>query len=185
MLPDRWIERIFDRMAGLYGSKFADLWSGTDPQTVRQVWAEKLADFADKPLAIRQSLDALDAHPFPPTLPEFLTLCRDSAKRCYQPQSRTSDYPLLGYTATDEDIAEAKRRMKRMDLTADRDPLDWARRPVSAIAARAVIETAQRDHRFRAIVADLQAEGVLDESGHVVKLWDRSLKQFVPFGGPR
>jgi hypothetical protein len=68
-------------MAALYGSKFADLWRGTDAAAVRRMWAEKLGGFHDKPEAIKSALDALDERPFPPTLPEFIGLCRDAARR--------------------------------------------------------------------------------------------------------
>ena len=56
VLPDSWIVRIFDHMAAMYGSKFADLWRGTEPEKVRAMWAEKLAGFADKPKAIKLAL---------------------------------------------------------------------------------------------------------------------------------
>lgn len=81
MLPDAWIERLFDRLAALYGSKFADLWKNTDLQNVKATWAEKLGGFGDRPDIIRHALDACDDRPWPPTLPEFLGLCRDQARR--------------------------------------------------------------------------------------------------------
>lgn len=81
MLPDAWIERLFDRLAALYGSKFADLWKNTDLQNVKATWAEKLGGFADRPEIIRHALDSCDDRPWPPTLPEFIGLCRDQARR--------------------------------------------------------------------------------------------------------
>lgn len=80
-LPDGWVERIFEHMSCAYGSKFSDQWGGQDPATLRAFWARKLAGFADKPHAIKAALYSLDDRPFPPTLPEFITLCRTAARR--------------------------------------------------------------------------------------------------------
>ena len=81
VLPDAWITRLFEQMSGLYGVKFTDLWNGTDIASVKAIWAQKLGGFADKPECIKDALNALDERPFPPTLPEFLTLCRTAANR--------------------------------------------------------------------------------------------------------
>ena len=45
-------------MAGLYGSKFADLWNGSNMETVQRLWAEKLGGFKTMPGAIKEALDA-------------------------------------------------------------------------------------------------------------------------------
>lgn len=81
VLPDSWIERLFDRLSALYGVKFLDMWKGTDLANVKQTWAEKLGGFCDRPEIIRDALDACDDRPFPPTLPEFMGACRDAARR--------------------------------------------------------------------------------------------------------
>ena len=81
VLPDAWVEEIFRRLAALYGSKFADLWKGTDTESVKAVWAQKLAGFHDKPYVLKAALDACDDKPWPPTLPEFLGFCRNAAGR--------------------------------------------------------------------------------------------------------
>lgn len=81
VLPDAWVERIFERMAALHGSKFADLWGATNPENLKRVWAEKLGGFFDRPNIIKDALDACDSIPNPPTLPVFLNICRDVARR--------------------------------------------------------------------------------------------------------
>ena len=43
------------------------------------MWAEKLAGFRERPDAIRRVLDTLPPHP--PTLPEFVALCRQSCPK--------------------------------------------------------------------------------------------------------
>lgn len=75
------IERVFLRLSSLYGSKFADLWKGSDMGDVKSLWAEKLGMFAGNLSVIGSALDACDEKPWPPTLPEFLGLCREASAR--------------------------------------------------------------------------------------------------------
>lgn len=77
-LPVEWVEKIFTLMACTYGNKFADLWSGQDMQTVKAHWAKKLGGFTGT--AIAKAIYSLDK-PFPPTLPEFIELCKQAARR--------------------------------------------------------------------------------------------------------
>lgn len=107
VLPESWISKIFDHISGLYGSKFADLWRGTDPATVKRTWAEKLAGFQTMPKAIKEALDALDSKPFPPTLPEFIALCREAAIR------HQTDLPKLEHKPTQEELDKAHEAMLR------------------------------------------------------------------------
>lgn len=73
-LPNGWIERLFGRMVGYYGARFADAWRGCDVEEVKRVWSEELAQYSGE--EIRRGIDRLRDRPFPPTLPEFLALCR-------------------------------------------------------------------------------------------------------------
>lgn len=73
-LPEAWIDSLFGRMIGSYGSKFADLWRGTDLQSVRRLWATELAELTREELKL--GAESLRTRPFPPTLPEFFALCR-------------------------------------------------------------------------------------------------------------
>ena len=81
-LPESWIERIFSRMSSLYGSLFRDRWRDCDLVEVKRVWAEELASFTDNPECFGLALKALiDDCKFPPTLPEFVAICRKSYRR--------------------------------------------------------------------------------------------------------
>lgn len=73
-LPNAWIERLFERMAGMYGSKFADMWAGQPPETVKRIWSDGLAGLTGEQIAT--GLRACMTRQWPPTLPEFVTLCR-------------------------------------------------------------------------------------------------------------
>lgn len=91
-----WIERLFDRMAGLYGARFADAWRGVDPERVKRTWAEELAGFTGEEIA--RGVTALKTRDWPPTLPEFVKLCRppadaraDWAEACEQMRIRLKE----------------------------------------------------------------------------------------------
>ena len=73
-LPESWIDRLFERMSAYYGSRFADAWRGTDASVVKRVWAEALGTYSAT--EIKLGVDSLNGCKWPPTLPEFLLLCR-------------------------------------------------------------------------------------------------------------
>lgn len=124
-LPENWVAKIFDHMSGLYGSKFSDLWRGSDLGTVRRMWAEKLSGFATMPKAIKEALDALDDKPYPPTLPEFLAMCREAGRR------HEGNKPSIEYKPTQEEQARAAdviRKVSARIATDTRDHKAWARK---------------------------------------------------------
>jgi len=167
-LPAEWIERIFALMLASYGAKFTDLWRGTDLAAVKALWAQKLAGFSDQPKAIKAALDALDERPFPPTLPEFLALCREAAKRTGTAQQA------LPYRPTEADIARvravAAEAAKAVTL-ADYDPLDWARNPKSQKALNDAIDGAKRSMALAQIIAEHIANGICNEAGKLLKAY--------------
>lgn len=75
-MPTLWIERLFDKLSCYYGSKFGDLWRGCEIRSVKRTWAKALAGYS--PEEVKHGLDACLSRIFPPTLPEFLMLCRQS-----------------------------------------------------------------------------------------------------------
>ena len=87
-LPLGWVRKLFAELQGNYGARFLDMWrsgqadtNGDDLglQNAMDMWAEKLAGFRERPDAIRRVLDTLPKHP--PTLPEFVELCRTSCPK--------------------------------------------------------------------------------------------------------
>lgn len=61
-------------MVAFYGARFADAWRGTNADVVKAVWADELRDLL--PEEWRRGVASLRTRAFPPTLPEFLALCR-------------------------------------------------------------------------------------------------------------
>lgn len=77
-LPAKWIAHLMMKMQAMYGAKFTQQWQGIDPGALQDEWAEQLAGFAGEELAA--GLAACRERPFPPTLPEFMVLCRPPIK---------------------------------------------------------------------------------------------------------
>lgn len=73
-LPDAWAERVFERLENFYGQKWNDSLGGIKRDRVRQAWAEELAEYSGDEIAT--GLHACRSRTWPPTLPEFLLLCR-------------------------------------------------------------------------------------------------------------
>ncbi len=152
-LPDDWINSLFDRLEAAYGSRWQNMWGNSSLQNVKDLWAEKLAGFFDNPKAIGYALNALDEHPFPPTLPEFLALCRKAPR----PELQALPAP----AANPEKVKEFSNDAVKV-TTVCKDMHGWAKRPKSQIALNAVIELAKKGERD--FIEYLEA---LRESGRV------------------
>jgi hypothetical protein len=98
-LPEPWIERLFSRFEAMYGARFADAWRGCNLQRVKAVWAEELGGYSREELS--SGIAACLTKDWPPTLPEFLKLCR----------------PPVDFTAA---LIEAVEQMARRDSGSDR-----------------------------------------------------------------
>jgi hypothetical protein len=72
-LPVEWIDRLFMRLAAMYGNKFTKMWDGIPRQDQINTWAEMLGDMDKNDLSI--GLKNCISQPYPPTLPEFRLLC--------------------------------------------------------------------------------------------------------------
>ncbi len=68
------IEALFGKFAALYGTRFAQMWRGTNLAEVKTEWAEALSGY--KMGEVKAGLLACREKPWPPTLGEFLALCR-------------------------------------------------------------------------------------------------------------
>lgn len=71
-LPDAWIDRLFMRFAVLYGKHWLDMWAGIPMEQVKAAWASELASVPAERFG--PALQAVGK--FPPTLPEFVALCK-------------------------------------------------------------------------------------------------------------
>lgn len=73
-LKMQWIEKLFERMISLYGNKFLDMWRDIDLQGVKETWAQELGKLSRDEIA--RGANALSQQEWPPTLPQFISLCK-------------------------------------------------------------------------------------------------------------
>lgn len=75
-LPQRYVGRVFERLANQLGTKVADLYAGANPDGVQYEWATGLAGFSAAEIA--HGLAACQHRKFAPNIGEFAQLCRPS-----------------------------------------------------------------------------------------------------------
>jgi hypothetical protein len=81
-LPDAWVRRLFERFAELYGAqKVAAMWGDVGTDRLVPVWAETLGKFDAATLAAAVKAMPEREAMWPPTLPEFVALCREQQVR--------------------------------------------------------------------------------------------------------
>jgi hypothetical protein len=73
-IPQRWVETLFAKMSAFYGSRFADMWRGSNVLEVQKAWAIELKKLSSAQL--KAGVDALTAFTKPPSLPEFIEHCK-------------------------------------------------------------------------------------------------------------
>lgn len=72
--PEAVVDALFARFAAFYGKHWLDLWADIPVAAVKAEWAYRLQSMPMD--ALRLAVEHLLKHSkFPPTLPEFYTLC--------------------------------------------------------------------------------------------------------------
>jgi hypothetical protein len=71
-----WIERIFARLSGIYGSEFTYKWADVDNESLKAEWGDALGGFHADDIAA--ALQSCRSQPKAPNLPEFAALCRQN-----------------------------------------------------------------------------------------------------------
>jgi hypothetical protein len=75
MLPLEWVDKLFLKLAVIYGSEVVRKYQGIDAQAVKQEWSNILGGFSNRPEAIKFALDHLPSDRCPNAL-QFRDLCR-------------------------------------------------------------------------------------------------------------
>lgn len=88
-LPSAWVDRLFQRFSVMYGKHWADQWEGVPMADVKDAWRTELGGIRGEQLG--KALQSCGK--FPPTLPEFVALCRQAvtppAQRLFLPSPQT------------------------------------------------------------------------------------------------
>ena len=162
------MRKIFAELQGNYGSRFLDMWrsgqtldDGRDAgiENAKGQWADKLAGFATCPERIGKALKNLPQHP--PTLPEFVALCRQQ----YGEQHKALPAPMMSDEQYHDRMAELERAARRI-AEPHQDMLGWARTPPVIGSGdsweRLIVDLViAGDGRFRPILAEHMQAGVI------------------------
>jgi len=73
-LPQAWAVKLIDALHLTYGTRFLQAWERIDMAKLAWHWGEEMAGFTEAEIAA--GLSACKTRPWPPTLPEFMFLCR-------------------------------------------------------------------------------------------------------------
>lgn len=128
-MPEPWIEKLFQRFEDFYGAKWAAQYGDFPRERVKRTWAEELAGFRDMPKAIAAALQAQKASVFPPTLPEFLALCRTAARAENQPADALMlDAPKADPERVQQITSQAVETFRKPDTTDYHACWRWAKK---------------------------------------------------------
>jgi len=73
-IPYSWVEKFFGNLTMLYGNRMEKMWQGLDRNQVMAFWHQKLDGYSRDEFT--RGVKAVDSLEYPPTLPQFLNLCR-------------------------------------------------------------------------------------------------------------
>ena len=166
VLPDAWIEKIFQRFEDFFGAKWAAQYGSFPRDRVKRTWAEELAGFSDKPEAIARALKNLG--PFPPTLPEFKALLRESARSIGEKTPALTHQPTPEERQRSRESAEAVSRTLKAK-SSDGIDAHWATHPRGEMHLKFIFDAAKKDQRFRPCIAEMVKDGICTEDGHLLK----------------
>lgn len=148
------VERLFDKLTLIFGvQKVGSMWEGIeDRSSVLRLWEQQLSRF--HPQSIGAALQAVidSGKEWPPTLPEFVEMCRQSAVGRQNAQA-------IGYTQDVTPQGEALQNLERIKSMMSRvgeagriDPMHWAKHPKSLQAVMLLVRGAKADNRLRDIL---------------------------------
>lgn len=166
-LPPAWIDRLFARLTAYFGvQKVGAMWAGADMDEIKAVWGEELGRFKGESIAAALERLRDSGSEWPPTLPEFVELCRQCA---VERAARTPALPApKGKRPEDYTLP---------DMSANRagvDYLRWLRVVGSLSVARELPRLAMTDRRVTAIfekhIADDFA-GIPPECAEYLRGW--------------
>ena len=118
MLPIEWVDKLFHKLALVYGVDIAKRYSGLEPLAVKQEWANCLGGFKDRPDAIRFALNHLPSDRCP-TMLQFRDLCR---------QAPPVEATALPEPKADKFVVDAAMAKLVKEAFTNRDPKLWAKK---------------------------------------------------------
>jgi hypothetical protein len=118
MLPIEWVDKLFQKLAVVYGTEFLRKYQGIDAAAIKQEWAAELGPFASRPDSIRFALAHLPSDR-PPSMLQFRDLCRQAPR----PNVTALPEPKPAVEVVDKEIAKMVEK-----AFTNRDPRLWAKK---------------------------------------------------------
>lgn len=110
------IERLFLRLASLYGKHWIDMWSDVPIDSVMDEWQSKLSGLSSK--VVFGAVDyCAENMKYPPTLPEFLQICKAKT-----PQEVTK---VLERKFTEDELLANKKRIEKISKEMQKNRTDF------------------------------------------------------------
>ena len=123
-LPLPWVDRIFEKLALVYGQAFLARWRDLDLDAVKADWAHELDGFEQHPQAIAHALQSL-----PPEKPPTVLQFRELARRAPLPELPRLESPPADAERVAAELAKlAKLATVRTTAAQAVDHRAWARR---------------------------------------------------------
>jgi hypothetical protein len=175
-LDQRIIDRVFNRLIGIYGaqfkSKFSVVENGIDVgvANAKETWAHELRHFSDKLEAIGYGLEHLPTDHAPNAI-EFRDICKRAPLK-------NEAVARVEYKPTEEEVAH-HRALSRKVADAVKAPvfdgLMWAKKPKSQRAMEMVFDAKKNAARFPALASvfdQLVIDGICTGEGKLLLRWD-------------
>ena len=135
-LPAVWVEKIFKKLALVYGRDFLSRWEGQDMAGVMSDWGHELAGFQAHPEAIKYALENLPADR-PPTVLQFRAICN---------RAPTPELPQLEAPKADpERVTEIMASLNRIKKRGEMSEAAWCAHRLREIMKLRPLTGSQRD----------------------------------------
>lgn len=187
--PVPWAVKLIDRLHALYGAQFLRQWEGLEKNALALAWSDELTGYTGEEIA--RGLAECKTRPFPPTLPEFLVLCRPpinpevafhEAAYCMAQRRRGErgdwTHPAIFHAAVKvgqhDVLTYAYATLKARWHKALSDELargDWDPIPDATVALPEPRKTEMSDAEAKLAMASLGAGNVLNKTGVDHKAW--------------
>lgn len=123
------IDRLFLRMASLYGKLWLDMWAGLDMGEIKGEWQDAIQAERLGEKAVFRAVDVLsrnlgNGHELPPTLPRFVQLCKAQMPKQFNkalPRHHTPEEQAANQERIKTAVAEAVAKPRT-------DHKSWARK---------------------------------------------------------
>lgn len=143
-LSEQLTSQLFIRLRSMYGHRWTSLFTSSEQATAMKAeWALALGSFTDAVIEKALSSSSREYVDFPPTLPQFMALCRMHEPRpTYRalpgPAPSTREFSLQQLADIKAFLAKRIKADAKRPARAAMDPLLWRQKFIAELAANGV-----------------------------------------------